>query len=382
MLGLASRPFGGSGFSTWVARINPLGRKQSARKIAGLPLSPRRHNSAGRWSSRWCSIITGLAVGVSAMYSCSSAVAAPTTRSTTPQYLFSIPSGSGSLTGPNDRRLTLRLSDARRYLTRFTERPLRRAAVVASVDFARRFKGYFASAEPNAVLTYTPRGSQIPVSIVLTIGAPRWNAKREAWTFPAIRIRKTPDNLAGTTVRIRPPLIPNPRRFTHATLLIDGSTPPVVNGCTIQLYAQCVENSNPIELSGGGLGDSLGGFLQQLFMTSIPWTVGQRFSIGLAVGYSSELMPPNGAGGPIVLLPVLLLPPTSFDPTTDARVQPGSLVCSVEAFTSSWQSIVMPSLGGAYIFNLSLYGSGQTPIYTATLRYTRPPSGIASPGCA
>ena len=39
------------------------------------------------------------------------------------------------------------------YLTRFTDRPLRQAAVVANVDFARRFNGYFAGAQPNAVLS-------------------------------------------------------------------------------------------------------------------------------------------------------------------------------------------------------------------------------------
>jgi hypothetical protein len=69
---------------------------------------------------------------------------------------------------------------------------------------------------------------------VLTIGAPRWNGKRSTWTFPATRIRKKPDNLPGTTVHIRPPLIPNPRGFTHATLLIDGSDAPVIAACTIR----------------------------------------------------------------------------------------------------------------------------------------------------
>ena len=191
--------------------------------------SPRRRDPARRSLIRWHLMITGLAVGMAAMFSCSSALAARTTRPTVPQYLFSIPSGSGSLTGPNDRHLTLRLSDARRYLTRFTDRPLRQAAVVANVDFARRFRGYFGSVKPNAVLTYTPRGSQIPVSVVLTIGAPRWNAKRFTWTFLATRIRKRPDNLPGTTVHIPPPLIPNPHSFTHATLLIDGSSAPAIH---------------------------------------------------------------------------------------------------------------------------------------------------------
>ena len=40
----------------------------------------------------------------------------------------------------------------------------------------------------------------------------------------AIRIRKQADRLPGTTVRIAPPVIPNPHSFTRATLLIDDAT--------------------------------------------------------------------------------------------------------------------------------------------------------------
>jgi hypothetical protein len=344
---------------------------------------PWRHNPAGQWSIRSHPVITGLAMGVAALFFSSSAAAAVrTTRPAVPHYLFSIPSGSGSLTGPDDRHLTLHLSDARRYLTRFTDRPLRQAAVVASVDFARRFTGYFAGDDPNAVLTYTPRGSQIPVSIVLTIGAPRWNAKRSTWTFPATRIRKKPDNLPGTTVHIRPPLIPDPHSFTDATLLIDGSSGPVIDGCTILPDAQCPGAGDPIELSGGGVADSLSGFLQQLFMTSITRTAGEKFSVALAVDYSYALTHPHGVDGPTVLVPVLLLPRTGFDPTSDPRVQPGGLMCGVESMIAGWQSFEAPAAGGAYILSLTVYGSGhQSPIYTGTLRYTVPPGGAASPGC-
>jgi hypothetical protein len=329
-------------------------------------------------------MITGLIVGMAAMFSCSSAVAAGTTRSTVPHYLFSIPSGSGSLRGPNDRHLTLRLSDARRYLTRFTDRPLRQAAVVANVDFARRFKGYFPGDTPNAVLTYTPAGSQIPVSIVLTIGAPRWNAKRLTWTLPATRIRKKPDRLPGTSIHITPPPIPNPHSFRHATLLIDDSSAPVIAGCTIQPYAHCPGAGNPIGLSGGGVADSLGRFLQQLFTTKITWTVGEKFSIRLAVDYSYGLTPPDGADGPTGLVPVFLLPFRGFDPASDLRVQPKSFMCSVESMIATWQSVEAPAAGGAYILNLAVYRSGQTlqpPIYTGMLRYKAPPGGVASPGC-
>lgn len=74
---------------------------------------------------------------------------------------------------PNDHHLTLRLTDTRDYLTQFTDRPLRQAFVVANVDFARRFISCFARGAPNAVLTFTHPGTQIPDSIVLTIRHPR-----------------------------------------------------------------------------------------------------------------------------------------------------------------------------------------------------------------
>lgn len=165
----------------------------------------------------------GIVLCGGALFAGGSALAAKTRPAATPQFLFSIPTASGSLTGPGDKHLTLRLIGTRNYLTRFTDRPLREAFVVANVDFARRFKSYFGNSKPNAVLTYTPPGSQIPVSIVLTIGQPNWDATSATWTFPATRIRKQPDNLPDTTVHIKPPSIPNPASFKHGTLFIDSA---------------------------------------------------------------------------------------------------------------------------------------------------------------
>lgn len=146
-------------------------------------------------------------------------------------FLFSISAASGSLTGPGDDALTLRLAGARDYLTQFSDRPLREAFVVVNVDFVRLYPRYFPGSGPNAVLTFTRRpGAQTPTSVVLTIGAPRWNASRSTWTIPARRIRDRPDNLPGATVQITPPAIPNPRRFHNATLVIDDSIDNGVQG--------------------------------------------------------------------------------------------------------------------------------------------------------
>jgi hypothetical protein len=166
-----------------------------------------------------------------ALFAGAPAIAAKTKPAAAPQFLFSIPTASGTLTGPSDKHLTLRLVGTRNYLTRFTDRPLREAFVVANVDFARRFTTYFGNSKPNAVLTFTRPGSQIPVSIVLTIGQPSWDASSATWTFPATRIRKQPDNLPDTTVHIKPPVIPNPASFKHGTLFIDSAAVCAIAAC-------------------------------------------------------------------------------------------------------------------------------------------------------
>lgn len=139
-------------------------------------------------------------------------------------YLWAIPSASGSLTGRNDQHLTLRLIGVRNYLTRFTERPVRKAYVVANVDFARRFKHYFAASNPNAVLSYSTGGRATPIAIVLQLGQPRWGPKTSTLTFPAKRIPHMEDDLPDTTVHIKPPFIPNPRHFDKAGLFIDSAS--------------------------------------------------------------------------------------------------------------------------------------------------------------
>ena len=98
----------------------------------------------------------GLAVGMLLVATSTSfaATAAPQQLN----YLWSIPSASGSLTGRDNQHLVLRLVGVRDYLTRFTDRPVSQAYVVANADFVRRFKRYFATANPNAVLSFSKAG--------------------------------------------------------------------------------------------------------------------------------------------------------------------------------------------------------------------------------
>jgi hypothetical protein len=139
-------------------------------------------------------------------------------------YLWTIPSASGSLTGPNDQHLTLRLVGVRNYLTRFTDRPVRKAYVVSNIDFVRRFKHYFADSNPNAVLSYSLGGKAIPIAIVLELGQPQWDPKSSTLTFAAKRIPHMEDDLPDTTVHIKPRFIPNPPHFYKAGLFIDSAS--------------------------------------------------------------------------------------------------------------------------------------------------------------
>jgi hypothetical protein len=166
------------------------------------------------------------ALSFAALLVVSSTLSAATAPRQRFNYLWSIPSASGSLTGPDDKHLVLRLVGLRDYLTRFTDRPVRQAYVVANADFVRRFRGYFADANPNAVLSFSKDGDSIPTDIVLQIARPRWNPKTSTLTFRAVRIPHVQDDLPDTTVHIKPILIRNPRHFDQASLFIDSGCAP------------------------------------------------------------------------------------------------------------------------------------------------------------
>ena len=176
--------------------------------------------AARRWRRRAMAAF-GLAVGMLLVATSTSfaATAAPQQLN----YLWSIPSASGSLTGRDNQHLVLRLVGVRDDSTRFTDRPVSQAYVVANADFVRRFKRYFATANPNAVLSFSKAGQRIPTQIVLRISHPRWRPKTSTLTFRAVRIVKREDDLPDTTVHVKPPVIRNPRRFEQASLFIDSA---------------------------------------------------------------------------------------------------------------------------------------------------------------
>jgi len=140
-------------------------------------------------------------------------------------YLWSLVGSQGSLKGPSDSNLTLTIASSPSYLTRFTDRPLRQAFVVANTNFVQRWNDYFYASAPNAVLAYSLVGSSQPRTLVLTISRPRWNSASKTWTFHAARILRQVDNLPGSK-GVKPPRFANPARFTNASLFIDPATKP------------------------------------------------------------------------------------------------------------------------------------------------------------
>lgn len=157
--------------------------------MSDLLASPRRRSGP----------IAVLGVAVALLLLASSTLFAATAQRQQVNYLWAVPGASGSLTGPNDQRLTLRLVGVRNYVTRFTDRPVRQAVVDSNADFVRRFKTFFADSNPNAVLSYSEDGRKIPLAIVLQIGQPRWNPKTSTLTFSAVRIPHIEDDLPPFT---------------------------------------------------------------------------------------------------------------------------------------------------------------------------------------
>ena len=137
-------------------------------------------------------------------------------------YLWSLTGSHGSLVGPSDENLTLTISGAPRFMTRFTDRPLRQAFVVANRSFVSRWPSYFSSSAPNAVLAFSTPASPHPLNIVLTLSKPRWNPQTSTWTFHAARILKQMENLPGSPA-LSTQRIPTPKTFTGASLMIDAS---------------------------------------------------------------------------------------------------------------------------------------------------------------
>ncbi|HWH06438.1 MAG TPA: hypothetical protein VNT23_08380 [Gaiellaceae bacterium] len=148
---------------------------------------------------------------------------APDPRLARKTFLFAHAAAGGRLEGTGDR-LTLTLTGARPWVTRFADRPVRAAQTVDVRDFLRRWKARFGPVPPNAVLSYQVDGEQIPRELVLELRNPRWDADAATMTYDARRITETIDRLVGARHPRRPVVYPLPRSFASASLYIDSAS--------------------------------------------------------------------------------------------------------------------------------------------------------------
>ena len=153
-------------------------------------------------------------------------------------YLFSQTAAGGSLRGTDERELTLTLSGVRDRVTRFTDRPARKAQTVDVRDFLARWDARFAVAPPNAVLSYRSPAERAPRELVLELRNPRYDRAARTMTYDARRIPETTDRIPGTKHPRRPVVQPLPRTFGAAALFIDDSSGDEVDVIVNDVSAQ------------------------------------------------------------------------------------------------------------------------------------------------
>ena len=162
-------------------------------------------------------------------------IAATPAPATTPvSWLFVEEAGGGTLTGPDDQHLTLTLTHLRNHVTAFTDRPIRSTTAVPNPLFFQKYPEMFAGDPPNAVLSYSKAHSIQPISLVLTLSNPRYDAKHKTVKYDAVRVKET-EVLKYQGKPYKAPSVHSlktPSFFGQASLFIDGagrwSIPPPV----------------------------------------------------------------------------------------------------------------------------------------------------------
>lgn len=139
-------------------------------------------------------------------------------------WLFVEDAAGGTLTGPDDQHLKLKLNKVRKYITEFTDRPNRQAYELPNADFFTDWPQTFAGDPPNAALSYSLPGQQQPLNIVLTLTNPQYDAIKRTVSYDAVRILQATDIYLDN-----PDLAPfqthkTPQRFGKASLFIDDAT--------------------------------------------------------------------------------------------------------------------------------------------------------------
>lgn len=154
--------------------------------------------------------------------------------------LYALNAGSGTLVprkGTGARyKLTLKGLD--RTVTWFSDRPARRTSSFPIASLADAWKGFgFAADPPNAALTYSDRSGRPGRTVILELAHPRYARGRLSFSARALDPKSVKGaNLRGHAVGADR----NPAHgFTDASLFLDDTEAPVVDGCIIQPETFC-----------------------------------------------------------------------------------------------------------------------------------------------
>ena len=137
-------------------------------------------------------------------------------------WLFVEDAAGGTITGPDDQHLKLKLNKVRKYITAFTDRPIRQADALPNADFFTAWPQMFAGDPPNAVLSYSLPSQSQPLNIVLTLTNPQYDAIKRTVSYDAVRILQATD----IPLDMNPDLAPfqrhkTPYKFGKSSLFID-----------------------------------------------------------------------------------------------------------------------------------------------------------------
>lgn len=157
-------------------------------------------------------------------------------------WLFVQDAVSGSLAGEDPQHLTLTLKKVRKYITAFTDRPVRLAEAIPNQTFFDDWDNTFADDPPNATLNYRRPGDPRPANLVLTLTSPAYHPDQQTVTYAAAVIH---EKLGSQGPNAPDVTIPIPKRFAGASLFIDDAT---VSACTAPT-AYKIGDTGP----GGGL---------------------------------------------------------------------------------------------------------------------------------
>ena len=138
-------------------------------------------------------------------------------------WLFVEDAAGGTITGPDDQHLKLKLNKVRKYITEFTDRPNRQAYAMPNADFFTAWPQMFAGDPPNAVLSYSLPSQSQPLNIVLTLTNPQYDAIKRTVSYDAVRILQATDIPLDMNQDLAPfQRHKTPYKFGKSALFIDS----------------------------------------------------------------------------------------------------------------------------------------------------------------